>query len=778
MNAVWRAARAAVRRRRLQTVVIGVVVLFSTAALVVAVALLDASSAPFERAFAAQRGAHVVAAFEPGTPDEDLEATAAAAGVAAAAGPFDQVVLELGDDPGALVPGLTGGPLTVVGRDDPAGDVDRVDLWKGSWPDAPGEIVLNVVPDPDAPDEMFALGTALDFNDGRSMVVVGYAYSLSGTADAWVGAEQAAALDPTASQMLYRLDAAANQAEIEEAEAAITAGLPADALLASQSYLLVKEAVAAGPGVYVPFLVVFGVLGIAMAVLIVANVVSGAVVSGFKHIGVLKTLGFTPRQVVAVYLVMVSVPASIGSAAGTALGTAAAGPLVSDAFQGLGFAGDTGARPWVVAAALLGMPLVVLLAALVPASRARRLSAAAAISAGSAPRPRRGSGLQHRLAGTRLPRAVSLGLGLPAARPGRSLMTMSSVVLAVTTVTFATGLVASVTAYQEAADRVDAYQVSVYPGEGGTGPELGDAETEALLRSLDGSAHVTANLIATLDVVGHNKSVDVSFLRGDHASLDYPLVAGRWLEGPGEVAAPSAVLDDYGLEVGDEVVLASASGRGTATVVGELMSGGPGPDGFFADWDALPGILPDHTEYADTMSYYVGLADGADPEAFMAEVEAADPGRTAWENEPDLTAVMGVVGAAVALTVMLAAVAAVGVFNTVVLNTRERRRDLAMLKSIGMTPRQVVAMTVTSMAALGAVGGLAAIPLGVLAHRLVIPLVAEAARVKLPESLLAVWQAPELAALAFAGAVIAVLGAWIPARSAARMTIADALRSE
>ena len=64
----------------------------------------------------------------------------------------------------------------------------------------------------------------------------------------------------------------------------------------------------------------FGVLGLVVAVLIVANVVSGAVVSGFRHIGVLKALGFTPNQVVAVYLVMVCVPATAGALAGTALG--------------------------------------------------------------------------------------------------------------------------------------------------------------------------------------------------------------------------------------------------------------------------------------------------------------------------------------------------------------------------------------------------------------------------------------------------------------------------
>jgi putative ABC transport system permease protein len=52
----------------------------------------------------------------------------------------------------------------------------------------------------------------------------------------------------------------------------------------------------------VPFVVAFGVIGLAMSVLIVGNVVNGAVVAGYRRIGVLKSLGFTPAQVVAAYV--------------------------------------------------------------------------------------------------------------------------------------------------------------------------------------------------------------------------------------------------------------------------------------------------------------------------------------------------------------------------------------------------------------------------------------------------------------------------------------------
>lgn len=113
-----------------------------------------------------------------------------------------------------------------------------------------------------------------------------------------------------------------------------------------------------------------------------------------------------------------------------------------------------------------------------------------------------------------------------------------------------------------------------------------------------------------------------------------------------------------------------------------------------------------------------------------------------------------------------------------VLNTRERRRDLAMLKSIGMTPRQVTLMTVTSMAALGVFGGLVGVPVGVASHRVVVLAMLEAAGLRAPAMLLDVWQVAALAALVVAGVAIAVLGAFLPARSAAALTIAEALRTE
>ncbi|MGR6920365.1 FtsX-like permease family protein [[Actinomadura] parvosata] len=761
---MWRASRAAVRRRRVQTFVLGVVVFCSTVAIVVALGLLESVSAPFERAFEGQRGAHVVASYDPRkAPPAALAARNE--GVEAAAGPFAQATVTIPETFEHLPPG----PLTVVGRPSPAGPVDRLDLWAGRWAAGPGEIVLDR-----PPNGFFSylLGVRFAVREGQAFTVVGLASSVSRSSEAWVTPGQAAALRPSTTQVLYRLAAAATDAEVRAGTAAIAAGLPGGALLGFQSYLTVKRDAGREVAAFLPFLTAFGVLGLAVAVLIVVNVVSGAVVAGFRHIGLLKALGFTPGQVVAVYLTMVLVPAVAGAALGTVAGAAAARPLLNGVGQGLF---TVAVSPWVYAATLAGMPAVAVLAALVPALRAHRVSAARAISAGAPPGRGRGLRVQRLLAGAPLPRAVSLGLGLPFGRPGRAALTLAAVVLGAATVTLAAGLSMTMTAYGAAAQRVGHVHTVVHAGQARnhqTPPRHGDAEIEALLRGLPGTVHVTADAWVNLHLAGHPQPIQGRFLRGDSGTLGETVVEGRWLRGPGEVVAPSAFLVKRGLKVGDRLTLSMGRGPAEATVVGATMDGAA--DLVQADWSTLTALAPGQR----ATQYEVRLAPGTGLAAYHAAVRAADPGLyPAAKSATDRTTV-AVIGFASLLTVLLGTVSALGVFNTVVLDARERRRDIGVLKSIGMTPRQVTAMMVTSMAALGAAGGLLGIPVGVAAHRLVVPAMADAAGLALPAFMVDVWRGPLLALLTLAGVVIAVLGAFVPARSAARVTIAAVLHHE
>ncbi|MER5693978.1 FtsX-like permease family protein [Streptomyces mirabilis] len=781
MSAVWRASRAAVRRRRLQTSVIGVVVLVSSMALVVALGLLDVASGPFDRLFGQARGAHVIATFDAAkVSGARLARTARRPGVRAWAGPFPEAVVDLPQNAASEMPGMGPGPLTVVGRAQPGGPVDRLDLFAGHWATGRDQIVLAL---PDAPGmgngPHSPIGKQIQLPGLVPMTVVGLASGVSGSAQAWVSPQQIAALHPTTYQMLYRFDQATTARQITADTAAVTAGLPSGSLVAHQSYLTLKAQVAAQPNAFVPFLMAFGILGLLVAVLIVGNVVSGAVVSGFRHIGVLKSLGFTPNQVVAVYLVMVCVPAAAGAAVGTALGAVVARPLLHQVFQGAELA-TVNVTPtigsWVYASTALGMPAVVVLAALIPALRAHRLSAARAISAGSAPAGGRGLAMQRWLSGVRLPRSVSLGLGLPFARPGRALLTVSAVLLGVATVTFATGLSATMVSYGDAVEGADRAQVIVWRGEarfGQTVPRHGDAATQTLLRRLPRAADVSAVGYAHVRLLGQSQDVAIEGDRGGRSALQDDLARGRWMRGPGEVVASGRFLAEYGLRLGGSFVLAAANGRQErVTLVGEVMSGPS--DWMRADWATVTALTPG----AQANQYWVRLTPGSDVGAFMKAVRAVDPGLHPDAKTSVNAGAVTVISSATVLTVMLSVVAAMGVFNTVVLSARERRRDLGMLKSIGMTPRQVTVMMVVSMAGLGLLGGLLGLPLGVAAYRVVVRMTERSAHLAFPDRMLDVWHPGSMALQALAGVAIAALGAVIPARAAARQTIARVLHTE
>jgi putative ABC transport system permease protein len=128
--------------------------------------------------------------------------------------------------------------------------------------------------------------------------------------------------------------------------------------------------------------------------------------------------------------------------------------------------------------------------------------------------------------------------------------------------------------------------------------------------------------------------------------------------------------------------------------------------------------------------------------------------------------------------VLLAAVAGLGVLNTVVLQTRERVHDLGVFKAVGMTPRQTIAMVVCSVAGIGLAAGLIAIPAGIAVHQFVLPAMGHAAQTDVPSSVLNVYQPWELILLGLSGLAIAVIGALLPAGWAARTRTAFALRAE
>src|SRR6516164_9206370 len=89
MSAVIRAARGGLGGRRLQAVIIGLVVLVATAASTLALGMLADAHSPFDHAFATQHGADVAVSVDPSAASAaQIAAATKVNGVTAVAGPF------------------------------------------------------------------------------------------------------------------------------------------------------------------------------------------------------------------------------------------------------------------------------------------------------------------------------------------------------------------------------------------------------------------------------------------------------------------------------------------------------------------------------------------------------------------------------------------------------------------------------------------------------------------------------------------------------------------
>jgi len=136
-------------------------------------------------------------------------------------------------------------------------------------------------------------------------------------------------------------------------------------------------------------------------------------------------------------------------------------------------------------------------------------------------------------------------------------------------------------------------------------------------------------------------------------------------------------------------------------------------------------------------------------------------------------------GVIAGLALVLTAIPVAGVFNTVILSTREKVRDVAILKAVGMAPAQVVSMVVVSIALPGLVAGFAGIPVGMILHAQVLTFMGQAASgTRLPPGFFDLINHAELPLLALAGTAIAAIGAWAPAQWAASSGVAEVLQAE
>lgn len=434
-------------------------------------------------------------------------------------------------------------------------------------------------------------------------------------------------------------------------------------------------------------------------------------------------------------------------------------------------------------AGLLGLVAATAWASAWRAGRLRTVDALAVGRTASAGRGRWAARLAGQLP---LPQPVALGLARPFARPARALAMGTAILFGAIAVTFAVGMGASLGEVMKAKahDAADVVVPAPLPDFGPRGSGAGTqpkADLPAVAAAVEAAAgtgkyYRAATVRATMS--GLTGIIDVIAFTGDASWGGYTMVSGRWIDKPGEAVVPTPFLAATGTRIGDTVTLNGLAEPVTVRIVGEVLD--PRNDGrqVFTDATTLTAAHPDLTE----TSHHIAVVPGTDVSGYVAALNSdlAPLGVTARAGGLDAGGDMVVTLNALSmiLTLMLVVVAALGVLNGVLLDTRERVREIGVHKALGMTPRQTIAMVLTSVVVTGLVAGALGVPLGVALHGWVIPAMGESVGLRLPGSVIAVCHGAELLPLSLGGLLIATLGALLPAGSAATARTATALRTE
>jgi len=360
-------------------------------------------------------------------------------------------------------------------------------------------------------------------------------------------------------------------------------------------------------------------------------------------------------------------------------------------------------------------------------------------------------------------------------RPGRAALTLLSVVIAVAAVTSV--MIATSTtrvAYREMFASVSGRAALEITAEGGGSFDHGVLEEVQRMAGV----RVAVPVIQRPTIMyANNRRVKLVALgidpEKDPAVRDYPIAAGRFLNGDDGVLLEESFARNMGLGLGDEVKLLTRRGLRRVSVIGLLGSQG-------ASALRMGGLLFMPIAQASRLfatagqidSIQVVLGEGADPDAVLRELETRLPTgiaprppatRTRLVEETLGSSEQGLTLAG-AFSLLLAVFI---VLNTSMMNVGERRRQLAIMRAVGATRAQVGALVCGESLVLGGLGTVLGWLAGWAAAHGLIDALDTILLASLPPVQVTPW--PFVLA-AICGLVVSFLGAAVPAYRAAQLT--------
>ncbi|MET7390601.1 FtsX-like permease family protein [Streptomyces sp. NPDC005529] len=509
----------------------------------------------------------------------------------------------------------------------------------------------------------------------------------------------------------------------------------------------------------------FGLGALVAAGLAVHGAIGTRIRGHLRDISVLKAMGFTPSQVVRIFLLQHAAFALLGVVVATSL-TQTAGRRIpgrlGDAvrvWQGL--PGQMGELLAVSAGVVLFIAATTGLAAW----RAGRVSPVPGVRAAASPGGRL-SPMARAALGLRLPAAMVLGWHTAFTRRPRSIATVARLGLPLLLIVVAVSAWTTIDRFHSAPQQVGlAAALTVRPEDG-----VSDLQVRTLLAHDAQITGVYPGVEVAALVPGQTGTIALRGLGTHRQPYPFSLAEGRAAHGPDEAVAGQGLLDLLHVRVGDWVRMMVGAQPQILHIVGRSIEPENGGRVISTSLDTLR----DNDPQLRPTLYQLRVRSGADPHRVGGELVKASHGGLdvhAVPNPADgLTSLRGVI---VGLISVLSLIGIIEVLTAIGGTVRDGEQDLLALKAIGLTPRQVTAVTVTATASIVFAAVLAGTALGLpLAHWLI------DSQAKSSGLGAGIARGPSSALLLLCGSVV-VMGAAalavLPAHRAAHRRLADHL---
>ena len=256
-------------------------------------------------------------------------------------------------------------------------------------------------------------------------------------------------------------------------------------------------------------------------------------------------------------------------------------------------------------------------------------------------------------------------------------------------------------------------------GNTGTGHLKSTLAADPWLRDVD-----LADTGLPLRIAGQTvEGVDFEQAKG---AVSFTIAGGRKPSGSAEIALTAPLMRQLGVHLGSHVpvqVTAIDGPTRTLTVVGQqvgpaLATNTSGSNAALMSRKTLLAFVPerDRSHIPPTSDAFVDFTPGGETPDHLAQLQhqiGTEYGISRSEPPVDILSFGRVQNLPVLLALLLTGLAVATLLLTLVSSARRRRRDLAVLKSLGYRPRQLAGVVACQSTAITVIGLVVGIPLGI-----------------------------------------------------------------